>query len=135
MFRRNNYRPEGGRPNCAEGSALRYRQNPSTFPRRGAAPLKTQHGLGDYVALNLVRTAIDRRLAHVEIHARGPDRVFRPHGILVVAEPVRIGIGVIADSLERQLGDALLDFRPLDLENGTLGSGMSPACFRGERAQ
>src|SRR3546814_12376100 len=83
---------------------------------------KTQPHLRDDVALDLVRPAIDRRLAHVEIGRRGAMGVIGADRMLVVArkvvgpETAEIGRAIMADRLQRQFGQPLLDLAALDLE-------------------
>src|SRR3546814_16420816 len=83
---------------------------------------KTQPHLRDDVALDLVRPAIDRRLAHVEIGRRGAVGVIGADRMLVVArkvvgpETAEIGRAIMADRLQRQFGQPLLDLAALALE-------------------
>ena len=82
--------------------------------------LQPQLRLSDDVVLNLVAPRIDRDLAEVEVVRRGAVRVFRTNRLLVPpalgqrAEDV--GVGVVAEGVDLQLGQALLDFGVADLE-------------------
>src|SRR3546814_9475060 len=82
------------------------------------APSEAEHHLRDDVALDLVRPAIDGRLAHVEIGRRGAMGIVGTDRMLVVAlsEPAEIGGAIMADRLQRQFGQSLLDLAALDLE-------------------
>src|SRR3546814_18924677 len=76
---------------------------------------KTQHHLRDDVALDRVRPAIDRRLAHVEIGRRGAVGVIGADRMLVVArtvggsETAAIGLAIMADCPPRTVGPPPLD--------------------------
>src|SRR4051812_12456445 len=80
---------------------------------------KPQYRLGDDVPLDLVRAAVDRDLAPVEIGRRdgagpvGADRRL----VLAVLGLVLVGQGVGTDHLHQELGRRLLDLRALDLED------------------
>src|SRR5215470_13926718 len=80
---------------------------------------QSQYRLRDDVLLNLVRAAIDRDLAPVEIMRRQGARPFRADRRLV---PAIVAVGFLgqrvrADRLEQQLADGLLDFASLDLQD------------------
>src|SRR5579871_5699779 len=96
--------------------------------------LEPQHRFGDDVALDLVRAAEDRELAHVEIPARGAGCIIRPD-IFVGAEAPLVGQAVIADRLERELGDPLRDLGAPDLEDRAFRTGHLALRLGGERAQ
>src|SRR5262249_45561118 len=92
----------------------------------------------DDVLLDLVRAAVDRRLAHVQVGGaeRGgvswTDRfAFEPvpHGL--AAE----GQGVRAYRLHHQLRDGLLDLGPSDLQQRGLGAGSAAFGLGGDHAQ
>src|SRR5215207_4634723 len=80
---------------------------------------KSQDRLGDDVPLDLVRAAIDRDLAPVEVGRRdracpvGADRRL----VLAVLRLLLVWQGVGTDDLHQQLGRRLLDLRALDLED------------------
>src|SRR5258708_9181803 len=81
---------------------------------------QSQYGFGDDILLNLVRTAIDRDLAPVEIVRRQRARPFGADRWLVPAIAVVVGFlrqRIGADRLQQQLADGLLDFAALDLHN------------------
>src|SRR3954463_10949297 len=88
----------------------------------GKEKLQPQYRLRDDVLLNLVRTAVDRDFAPVEVLRRERRRVVRADRRLVPAVVLRVA-GLVrqcvrADRLHQQFRDALLDFRALDLEDG-----------------
>ena len=63
-------------------------------------------------------------------------RVVRADGEFVVSPADRAGtVRVIADGLERQFGQALLDLGALDLQDRTFGPGPLAGVFARERAQ
>src|SRR5688572_4227048 len=82
---------------------------------------KPQYRLRDDVLLDLVRAAIDRDLAPVEVLRRERRGVVRADRRLVPAVVVGmrhlVGQRVGADRLHQELGDVLLDLRSLDLED------------------
>src|ERR1700741_1192550 len=85
-----------------------------------------QHHLRQDVALDLVRAAVDRGFAQIEIGRRERWTVFRPDRLAIPAVAQRfrlIGIGLVADRLHQQLGDALLDRRTDGLEVAHLWPG------------
>src|SRR4029077_17817479 len=93
-----------------------------------------EHGLGYDIALNLVRAAIDRCLAHVEIASGGAGGIVGSD-IFVVPEAVLVRKAIIPDRLEGELGDALLNFGSTNLEDRTLWTRYLPFGFSGERPQ
>ncbi len=74
--------------------------------------LNPQHHLGDDVALDLVRPAVNRRLARVEIGRRGAVGVIGADGVLVVAftKAAEIRRAIMADRFQCEFGNPLLDF-------------------------
>ena len=118
---------------CADIPRLHGAGN-SSLPLGGH--LKAQDHLGDDVALDLVRSAVDRRLAHVEIGRRRAVGVVRTDRVLVVAfaEAAEIRRAIVADGFQRELGDALLDLGALDLQDRAFraralaGGFRRPAC-------
>src|SRR5689334_18075430 len=90
-------------------------------PRLRQEVSKSQYRLRDDVLLDLVRAAVDRDLAPVEVlrrERRGvvrADRRLVPAVLVGVAELIRQRVG--ADRLQQQFRDALLDLRALDLED------------------
>src|SRR3954471_10078378 len=101
----------------AFGAALRVGLGAARRP--GMTGLQPENRLGDDVLLDLVRAAIDRDLAPVEVGRRdragpvGPDRRL-VRAVLVL---LLVGHGVGADDLHQELGRRLLDLRALDLED------------------
>src|SRR3546814_3766359 len=89
---------------------------------RGGFGSEPQNHLRDDVALDLVRSAIDGRLAHVEIGRRGAVCIVGPDRMLIVAlsETAKVRSAIMADGFERQFGQPLLDFAALDLEQARL---------------
>src|SRR3954466_1104598 len=86
------------------------------LPAGKRARSKPQHGLRDDVALDLVRAAIDRHLAVIEIgrrDGRGPVALLVAAVVAFGRERHRKG----TRHLEQELGQRLLDFRALDLED------------------
>src|SRR5262252_1909330 len=101
---------------------------------------QSQNRLGDDVLLDLVRSAVDRGLAPIEVMRRLRAGPFRPDGWLVPALAfimrylVRKRIGT--DCLHQQLADRLLDFRSTDLQYRRGGIRLSAVVtFRGDHAQ
>src|SRR5579872_4343556 len=84
--------------------------------------LEAEHELGDDVLLDLVRAAVDRALAPVEVVRRQPAGIIGPDRRLVGALALVVDReGVVADRLEQELGDRLLDLGAADLEDRGLG--------------
>src|SRR5689334_264724 len=91
---------------------LRFAWRSTLSPQAGRGKkLESQYRLRDDVLLDLVRTAVDRDLAPVEVLRRERRRVVRADRRLVpavvVAELIRQRVGT--DRLHQQFGDALLD--------------------------
>src|SRR6266478_844648 len=81
---------------------------------------QSQYRLRDDILLNLVRTAIDRDFAPVEIMRRQRPCPFRTNRQLVPAIAAVVGFlwqRIRADRLQQQLADGLLDFAALDLQD------------------
>ena len=76
--------------------------------------------LGDNIALDLVRAAIDRGLAHVKIGSGCMLGIVRSTRIFVrarIRDIAIIGRAVMPHRFKRQLGQLLLDFCTFDLED------------------
>src|SRR5689334_8675324 len=88
--------------------------------------------LGDDVALDLVRSRVDRRLAHVAIARRKTreERIIEPSA---VARRDRLGAG--ARGLEHELRQPLLDLGAADLEHRDLRPGCTTAAQCVDEAQ
>src|SRR5580658_1642667 len=85
-----------------------------------SAPQRPENRLGDEVSLDLVRAAVDGRLAEVEVARPQGSGVRRPDeacpSILAPGVPdVRGGVG--SGGQQEQLGDRLLDLRSFDLQD------------------
>src|SRR5690348_2942004 len=124
-------------PAAPHPERARSAQSKDAQPTCSAAS-QPQHHLRDHVLLDLVRAAIDRSLAVVEIMRRqgrsvvGPDRLLVPAFLERLAlEGERVG----ADRLHGEFGQALLDLRALDLEERALGARPLAAAHRGDHAQ
>src|SRR5580692_3738401 len=98
---------------CGESPSPR----PSPRKRGEGEESKSQHRLGDDIALDLVRAAIDRNLAVVEIARRDLRGPF--HRLVAAIVTVFVeGRRERADHFHQKLGGRLLDFRTIDLEYG-----------------
>src|SRR6185312_12696250 len=106
-----------------------------SFPERS---LEAQDHLRDDVLLDLVGSAVDRGLAHVEVVAgerRGivlADRIAFPPRVERLGN---VGQAVGAQRLHLQLRERLLDLAPANLEDGSLGPGGAAGVLFGEHAQ
>src|SRR5947209_16911688 len=110
----------------------------SRMPLRGSGMWisEPEDRFRDDVLLNLVRAAVDRDFAGVEISwrdGRGPigaDRRLIPSLFFFMLLPVRQRVGT--DDLHQEFGRRLLDFRALDLEDrgGRIGLALGAPGFR-----
>ena len=73
---------------------------------------KTQNHLGNDIVLDLVGSAINGGLAHVEIARRGAVRIIGADRVLVVAfaKAAEIGRAIMADCFQCEFGDALSEY-------------------------
>ena len=83
--------------------------------------LKTENGFGDDVALDFVRSAIDRDFSPVEIGRAGCCCVVRADrrfvGLILVVERVGEGCYIGADDVHQQFGGGLLQLGAFDFED------------------
>src|SRR5260370_38433156 len=83
----------------------------------GASRLQAKHRFCDNVALDLVRSAVDRELARVEIFFGCRVSVVRPrHEHIVACRMLAKRKAVIADPAVLEIGDALKNLGAPDLE-------------------
>jgi len=108
---------------------LTLRDAPAALQDAVVGCATAQYRLGDDVLLNLVRTAVDRDFARVEVSRRdrrgpvGTDRRLVPALFVFVLLPVRQRIG--ADDFHQELRRRLLDFGAFDLEDRRGGIGLA----------
>src|SRR3954451_5879077 len=101
-------------------STLSFRSRCSSERSKSIAPSQPQDRLGDDLLLDLVRAAVDRDLAPVEVRWRdgsrplGTDRGLVP-ALLLLLRLVRQRVG--ADDFQQKLGRRLLDLGALDFED------------------
>src|SRR5260370_9624916 len=82
-----------------------------------ASRLQTKHCFCDDVALDLVRSAVNAKLARVEIlFRRGMPVVWPRHEHIIARRMLAKRKAVVADRAMREVGDALEDFGAPDLE-------------------
>src|SRR5690349_20906424 len=102
------------------GGGYGFRARRIAAPRNDSA-LQPQYRLRDDVLLDLVRAAVDRDLAPVEVLRRERRAVVRADRRLVPA--ILVGVAELIwqrirpDRLHQKLRDVLLDLRALDLED------------------
>src|SRR5262249_26122597 len=126
-------RPPSARPPPTAATCRRWRS--STLPLREGWKSQPQNRLGDDVALDLVRAAVDRGLAHVEIAPRDAPGVVGTGRVFVAAHAALVGERVVAHRFLGQLGDALLDLGAADLQDRAFGAGHVALGFLRQRAQ
>src|SRR5690348_15041158 len=114
------------------------RRRCSSVKSKSMAASESEDHLGDHVALDLVRAAIDRDLAIVEVMRRDRRGVIGADRLAVPACFHRLALerhGIGPERFHGELGELLLDVGALDLEDRALGAGTLAAAHGGDHAQ